>query len=126
MGWPTLFKDNHDFCRSCDNYQKIGRLKTQNLAKLVTSLIKEPFMKWGLDFIGPIKPTRRLTKNKYILVAIDYATKWVKAKALKTNTIVVTVIFLYEYILTRFGCPFIIVTDEGVHFINDTIKHLTK
>jgi hypothetical protein len=83
-------------------------------------------MKWGLDFIGPIKPTRRLTKNKYILVAIDYATKWVKAKALKTNTIVVTVIFLYEYILTRFGCPFIIVTDEGVHFINDTIKHLTK
>jgi hypothetical protein len=83
-------------------------------------------MKWGLHFIGPIKPTRRLTKNKYILVAIDYATKWVKAKALKTNTIVVTVRFLYEYILTRFGCPFTIITDEGVHFINDTIKHLTK
>jgi hypothetical protein len=52
--WPTLFKDTHDFCKSCDNYQKIGRLKTKGLAKLVTTFLEEPFMKWGLDFIGPI------------------------------------------------------------------------
>jgi hypothetical protein len=80
-------------------------------------------MKWGLDFIGPIKPIGRLTRNKFILVAIDYVSKWVEAKALITNTIIA--IFLYEYILTRFGCPLTIVTDHGIHFINDTIKHLT-
>jgi hypothetical protein len=62
----------------------------------------------------------------YILVAIDYATKWVAAKALITNTIVVTAKLMYEYILTIFGCPLTIVIDQGVHFINDTIKHLTK
>jgi hypothetical protein len=83
-------------------------------------------MKWGLDFIGPIKPARRLTRKKYILVVTNYATKWVEAKTLKINIVVVIAKFLYEYILTKFGCPLTIITNQGIHFINDTIKHLTK
>ncbi len=83
-------------------------------------------MKWGLNFIGPIKPTRRLMGNKNILVATNYVTNWMEAKAFITKTIVVIATFLYEYILTTFGCPLTVVTDQGVHFINDTIKHLTK
>jgi hypothetical protein len=51
-------------------------------------------MKWSLDFIGPIKPTRRLRGNKYVLVATNYATKWVEAKAFKTNIVVVPIRFL--------------------------------
>jgi hypothetical protein len=83
-------------------------------------------MKWGWDFIGPIKLTGRLTWNTYILIVINYVTKSVEAKTLKTNIVVVTVIFMYEYILTRFDCPLTIVTNQGMHFINDTIKHLTQ
>jgi hypothetical protein len=124
--WPTLFKNIHDFCKNCDNYQNFGGLTTKSLAELVITLPKEPFMNWGLDFISSIKPARRLTRNKYILVAIDYATMWVEAKALRTNMIVVTTKFLYEYILTIFGCPLTIVTNQGVHFINDTIKHMIE
>jgi hypothetical protein len=59
------------------------------------------------------------------LVATDYATKWV-AKALKNISILFTSRFFYEYILTRFKCPLAIVIDQGVHFINDIIKYLTK
>jgi hypothetical protein len=67
-------------------------------------------MKWGLDFIGLIKLAGRLIRNKYILVTVDYAIKWVEAKALKTNTAVITSRFLYEYIQTKFGCPLTRVT----------------
>jgi hypothetical protein len=96
------------------------------MAKLVTTFLKEPFMKWGLDFIVPIKLARKLIGNKYILIATDYATKWVEAKALKTNIVVVITKFLYEYILTRFGCPLPIITDKRVQFINDIIKYLIE
>ncbi len=76
--------------------------------------------------MGPIKPTWRYIRNKYILVVIDYAIKWVEAKTLRTNTIIVTTFFLYECILTRFGCTLTIVIDQEVHFINDAIKYLTN
>ncbi len=81
-------------------------------------------MKWGLDLIGAIKPRRRVTRNIYILVVINYATKWVEAKT--TNIAAGTSKFIYEYILTRFGCPLTIITNQGVHFINDTIKYMTE
>ncbi len=55
--WPALFHDAFEFCKSYDACQRAGGLATQSLAKLITTLLKEPFMKWELDFIGLIKPT---------------------------------------------------------------------
>ncbi len=69
------------------------------------------FYEIGFRFINPIKPTGRLIRNKYILVATNYVTKWVETKAFKTNIAIVIARFIYKYILTIFGCPLTIVID---------------
>ncbi len=51
-----MYRDVNDYCISYDACQRTRGLVIQSLAKLVTSLLKEPFMKWGLDFVGLIKP----------------------------------------------------------------------
>ncbi len=119
-----MYRDVHDYYRTCDACQRTTRLVIQSLTKLVISLLEEPFMKWGLDFVGPIKPTWKHTRNKYIFVATNYAIKWVEAKILKFNIITVIAKKLYKCILTKFGCPLPIAIDQGVNFINDAIKYL--
>jgi hypothetical protein len=71
----------------------------------------EPFQKWGLNFVGPFNPAVAQTGNRYILVATDYYTKWVEAKALRDNTASSIAKFLYKYIWCRYGCPIELVSD---------------
>nr|GEW28535.1 reverse transcriptase domain-containing protein [Tanacetum cinerariifolium] len=75
----------------------------------------EIFDIWGIDFMGPFPSLRG---NKYILVAVDYLSKWVVAKALPTNDARVVCKFL-KSLFARFGTPRAIISDRGTHFCND-------
>ncbi len=67
----------------------------------------------------------RYSSNKYILITIGYAIKWVEVKVLRTNMVVIAIKILHDHIVTQFGCPLTIVTDQGTYFINDLICYLT-
>ena len=82
------------------------------------------FAKWGIDFVGSINPPAYRTGAQYIIVATDYLTKWVEAKATQKNDARTTACFLYEYVFTRYGLPIEIVSDRGTHFINEVIQYL--
>nr|GEU58149.1 reverse transcriptase domain-containing protein [Tanacetum cinerariifolium] len=75
----------------------------------------EIFYVWGIDFMGLFPSSRG---NKYILVAVDYLSKWVEAKALPTNDARVVCKFL-KNLFARFGTPRAIISDRGTHFYND-------
>ena len=64
--------------------------------------------------------------NLYILLAVDYVSKWVEAKATKTDDSKVVAAFLKENIFTRFGIPRAVVSDRGTHFCNKTVSALLK
>jgi hypothetical protein len=78
---------------------------------------------WGIDFMGPFPNS---FNNQYILVAVDYVSKWVEAMASPTNDAKVVVKFLKHNILTRFGTPRTIISDGGTHFCNRQFDSLLQ
>jgi transposase InsO family protein len=124
--WPTMFKDAHQYARRCDPCQRTSKPTPSTAMPLVPLMALAPFEKWGIDFVGPIAPATRHGRKPYILVAIDYATKWVEAMACKNNDAKTVARFLYENIISRFGCPKELISDRGTHFLNETIAELTN
>lgn len=117
---PLLLKDAYSFARECVQCQKLGQPTSMDRMEDHPIPPLEPFQKWGLDFVGPIKPKSKRTGARYILVATDYATKWVEAVALKDNKAASVARFLYK-LMTRFGragvgsrCSFSEFSHQGV------------
>ncbi|GJT63483.1 reverse transcriptase domain-containing protein [Tanacetum coccineum] len=82
----------------------------------------EIFNIWGIDFMGPFLKSH---KFEYILVAIDYVSKWAEAEALPTNDARVVVNFLKK-LFSRFGIPKALINDRGTHFCNRQMEKILK
>ncbi|GJT18166.1 reverse transcriptase domain-containing protein, partial [Tanacetum coccineum] len=76
--WPTIYRDAHDMAKSCDSCQRQGKISQKDEMPLNSIQECEIFDVLGIDFVGPFPSSRG---NKYILMAVDYLSKWVKAKA---------------------------------------------
>nr|GEV78027.1 DNA-directed DNA polymerase [Tanacetum cinerariifolium] len=80
--WPTIYRDAYDLVKSCDICQRQGKISQRDEMPQNVIQVCEIFDVWGIDFMRPFPSSRG---NMYILVAIDYLSKWVEAKALPTN-----------------------------------------
>ena len=78
---------------------------------------------WGMDFMGPFPSS---LGYKYILVMVDYVSKWVEAIPTITNDAKVVKKMLKKTIFPRFGTPRTLISDEGSHFCNHVIEALLK
>ncbi|GKD54413.1 reverse transcriptase domain-containing protein [Tanacetum coccineum] len=80
--WPTIYRDAQDFVTHCDSCQGQGKISQRDKMPQNPVQICEIFDVWGINFMGPFSSLRG---NRYILVVVDYVSKWVEAKALPTN-----------------------------------------
>nr|GEX19264.1 reverse transcriptase domain-containing protein [Tanacetum cinerariifolium] len=113
--WPTIYRDVHDLVTRCDTCQPQGKISQRDEMPQNAIQVCKIFDVWGIDFIGPFSSSRG---NKYILVAVEYLSKWVKAKVLPTNDARVVVKFFKSF-FARFGTPRAIISDRDTHFYND-------
>ncbi|GJX52292.1 reverse transcriptase domain-containing protein [Tanacetum coccineum] len=113
--WHTIYKDAYELVKNCDSCQRQGKISQRDEMPQNVIQVCEIFDVWGIDFMGPFSLSK---ENKYILVAVDYLSKWVEAKVLPTNDARVVVKFL-KALFARFGTPRAIISDRGTHFCND-------
>nr|GEX29056.1 reverse transcriptase domain-containing protein [Tanacetum cinerariifolium] len=99
--WPSIYRDAQDLVKNCDVCQRQGKISQKDKMPQNSIQVCEIFYVWGIEFTGPFPSLRG---NKYILVAVDYLSKWVEAKALLTNDARVVCKFL-KNLLARFGTP---------------------
>ena len=100
----------------------MGKLVQRDEIPLQPEVLIKPFERWALDFVGPI--TLASKGKNYILICMDYVSKWIEAKALPRATKQAVANFLYEYIFSRFGVPREIVTDQRTQFTSNLIQSL--
>ncbi|GJR20272.1 reverse transcriptase domain-containing protein [Tanacetum coccineum] len=117
--WPTIIKEAHTLVRLCEACQRTRNISKRDEMPLNNIQICENFDIWGIDFMGPFLKSY---KFEYILVAIDYVSKWAEAQALLTNDARVVVAFTKK-LFCRFGMPKALISDRALkRIIEKTVK----
>jgi transposase InsO family protein len=125
LWWPTLHRDTKDYYRACNVCQIIWKLSRRDEMSLAPQLTLQEFEKWAIDFVGPVNPIGKHTRVRYIIIATEYLIIWAEAREVKDCSATIATRFIFDDIITRFGCPKILMSDQGTHFINKTVEALT-
>ncbi|XP_039032017.1 uncharacterized protein K02A2.6-like [Hibiscus syriacus] len=110
-------------CKACEQCQRTGDLVHRDQMPLNPILVYEIFDVWGIDFMGLFPPSYG---NIYIILTMDYVSKWVEAKATRTDDAKVIVDFVKSHIFVRFGTPKAMISDRGTHFCNRVMEALFR
>nr|XP_017250520.1 PREDICTED: uncharacterized protein LOC108221132 [Daucus carota subsp. sativus] len=117
--WPTIHQDSVEFVKKCKNCQLFSNVPRVSPVLPSSVLSPIPFAVWGIDIMGPFP--RAKGDLRYLLVSIDYMTKWVEAKAMRTINQQDVIRFM-DNILMRFGLPRVLVSDNGPQFIGSDFE----
>ncbi|XP_014511677.1 uncharacterized protein LOC106770376 [Vigna radiata var. radiata] len=109
--------------RNCDKCQRTRPISRWHEMPLQGILEVEVYDCWGIDFVGPFPP---YFNNEYIVVAVDYVSKWVEALASLKNDANVVIKFLKRKNFSRFGTPKVLINDGGSHFCNSQLAKVLK
>ncbi|GKB74993.1 DNA-directed DNA polymerase, partial [Tanacetum coccineum] len=120
--WPRVFRDARKLVQECDACQRAGNISSRDEAPQNYIQVCEIFDVWGIDFMEPFLSSN---ENKYILVAIDYVSKWVEAQAFSTSDARNVVNFLKK-LFAQFGIPNALISDRGVLGHKNCNMDLTK
>jgi transposase InsO family protein len=121
--WPRMDVDITDYIRHCDTCQRTKyHLPNRPEMGQIADQSTKPLQFWSIDFQGPFKTSSQ--GNRYILTAVDYASKWVEALATPDCSAVTTAKFILEQIILRHGTPHTIHTDQGANFESKLISQL--
>ncbi|GJZ33605.1 reverse transcriptase domain-containing protein [Tanacetum coccineum] len=120
--WPTIIKEAHTQVFLCEACQKTRNISKHDEMPLNNIQVCEIFDIWGINFMGPFPKSY---KFEYILVAVDYVSKWDEAQALPTNDARVVITFLKK-LFCRFGMPKALISDRGTHFCNKIMEKTMK
>ena len=119
--WPTLLKDYFEWVKQCDQCQRMGNVNRRNEMPLQGILVVQIFDVWGIDFMGPFPSS---FGNLYIILVMNYVSKWVEATTWPRNDPNTVVGFMQRNILSRFGAPITVISDGGSHFENKVFSKL--
>ncbi|KAK2444202.1 hypothetical protein QL285_015246 [Trifolium repens] len=123
--WPSMLKDCIEFAKGCQECQRHSGIQHVPASELHSIVKPWPFRSWALDLIGEIKPAS--SKNqRYILVGIDYFTKWIEAIPLPNVDQEAVINFIQNYIIYRFGIPETITTDQGSVFTGRKMQEFAQ
>ena len=107
-------------CPICDKCQRFAPSIHQPAAGLNPIASPWPFSQWGLDIVGPLP--RAPGNCQWLIVTMDYFTKWVEAEPLVHITDANSKKFVWKNIITRFGIPRVLMSDNGSQFISGPFK----
>uniref|UniRef100_A0A2N9I011 Integrase catalytic domain-containing protein n=1 Tax=Fagus sylvatica TaxID=28930 RepID=A0A2N9I011_FAGSY len=123
--WLTMERDcirHVQTCHKCQMYQNSKNAPPQYLHTMASPW---PFSAWGMDVIGAITP-KASNGHEFILVAIDYFTKWVEACSFKNVTQVAVTRFVKNNIICRYGMPEMLITDNASNLNNRMMDQLCQ
>jgi hypothetical protein len=122
--WPKAASDAAELVQKCKGCQKCARDQKQPLS--LTQLIQPtwPLQRWGLDLLGPLPPAQG--NLKYVVVAVEYFSKWIEAKPLAIITSATVQKFFWQNIVCRFGVQKAITVDNGTQFEAEAFKEFCE